>query len=167
MNMNAEATTGATNITGTTATGTTNRDGERAPFNHSLFSDDDFPDFSSVARLRSSTRAGIKLREKAELAEASATDTRSTGKIATGIAGTAEKSLSSASNRRPLCAGDKVTSPAGRQLLVADIFVPRSNADKSRTLPSQFRNLSRKVVVFANGSIAPLQDIKAHYRLIA
>ena len=66
-----------------------------------------------------------------------------------------------------LASGDKVASPAGRLLLVEDVFVPRSNREKSRTLPSQFRNLNRKVVVFKNGSLAPLKEIQTHYRQIA
>ncbi len=66
-----------------------------------------------------------------------------------------------------LSSGDMVSSPAGRSLKVADVFVPRHNRDKSETIPSRFRNFNRKVVVFDNGSIAPLTDIKYNYKLIA
>ncbi|MFL0809243.1 MAG: hypothetical protein K6L76_02395 [Agarilytica sp.] len=62
--------------------------------------------------------------------------------------------------------GDRVESPGGRQLLVDEVFVPRYNQEKGHSLPARFRQCSRKVVVFHNGSIAPLQDIKAHYKII-
>ncbi len=65
-----------------------------------------------------------------------------------------------------LTVGDRLASPAGRLLKVADVFVPRHNRDKSRAIPSQFRHLNRKVVVFANGAIAPLRDIQARYKIV-
>ncbi|MFT5082973.1 MAG: hypothetical protein ACI9Y1_001010 [Lentisphaeria bacterium] len=65
---------------------------------------------------------------------------------------------------QPLNTGDQLASPAGRALQVADIFVPRSNREKSKTLPSRFRSLNRKIVIFVNGSMAPLADIEANYR---
>ncbi len=67
----------------------------------------------------------------------------------------------------PLSRGDLVTSPAGRRLLVKDVFVPRSNRMKSQELPARFRTLSRKVVLFKNGSVAPLQEIQANYTVVA
>ncbi|WP_086931831.1 hypothetical protein [Agarilytica rhodophyticola] len=69
-------------------------------------------------------------------------------------------------NRYELSMGDKVTSPAGRLLRVADIFVPRSNKDKSRSIPAQFRTMSHKIVIFENGSMAPLREIKSHYKVV-
>lgn len=69
-------------------------------------------------------------------------------------------------NIQQLSSGDTLSSPAGRSLKVADVFVPRSNREKSQSIPSQFRNFNRKVVVFENGSIAPLKDIKYYYTLI-
>lgn len=67
---------------------------------------------------------------------------------------------------KSLSQGDWVASPAGRRLLVEDIFVPRSNKVKSRILPARFRSLGRKIVVFQNGSISPLKDVQAHYSVV-
>jgi len=60
--------------------------------------------------------------------------------------------------------GVPVTSPGGRTLEISDIFVPRHELSKSTRLPSSFRNLSRKVVVFNDGSIAPLAEVKQRFR---
>lgn len=59
--------------------------------------------------------------------------------------------------------GMPVTSPGGRRLEVGDVFVPRNDKLKGRCLPSAFRQLGRKVVVFKDGSIAPLADVRRHF----
>lgn len=66
---------------------------------------------------------------------------------------------------REICSGTRLTSPGGRLLRVRDVFVPKSNSEKSKTLPAQFRHLARKIVVFDNGSIAPLSEVQNFYRL--
>lgn len=71
------------------------------------------------------------------------------------------------SSGRHLFTGKKVISPAGRYLIVDDVFVPKNNVVKSRELPSRFRNLSRKLVVFMDGSMAPLAEIQSVYRIPA
>lgn len=63
--------------------------------------------------------------------------------------------------------GAQLASPAGRLLRVHDVFVPRHNQEKSRAIPTQFRHMSRKVVVFDNGSIAPLKEIQQYYTRLA
>lgn len=73
----------------------------------------------------------------------------------------------SKNEHKALSQGDQVTSPGGRLLLVDDVFVPRSNQMKSRSLPARFRSLNRKVVVFKNGSIAALHDIQCNYKISA
>ncbi len=65
-----------------------------------------------------------------------------------------------------LTQGTPISTPGGRVLIVNDVFVPKHNHEKSRDLPARFRSLSRKVVVFDNGSIAPLQEIHRHYRIV-
>lgn len=59
--------------------------------------------------------------------------------------------------------GIPVTSPGGRRLEIGDIFVPRHDTRKSRSLPPSFRYLTRKVVVFKDGSIAPLAEVKQRF----
>jgi len=70
-------------------------------------------------------------------------------------------------DNQQLSVGDKLTSPAGRLLKVMDVFVPRNNLHKSKSIPSQYRNFNRKIVIFANGSIAPLREIQAQYKIVA
>ncbi len=67
---------------------------------------------------------------------------------------------------KELSQGDKVASPSGRLLLVDDVFVPRHNKEKSLGLPARFRSLSRKVVIFRNGAIAPLKEVQANYQAL-
>ncbi|MGQ9424486.1 hypothetical protein ACXYTJ_00880 [Gilvimarinus sp. F26214L] len=62
--------------------------------------------------------------------------------------------------------GTALSSPAGRRLEVGDVFVPRNEAGKSRSLPSSFRHLGRKVVVFRDGSIAALAEVRRSFRVI-
>lgn len=62
--------------------------------------------------------------------------------------------------------GMPITSPAGRQLEIGDIFVPKNDQAKGRRLPTSFRNLARKVVVFRDGSIAPLADVKRCFKVV-
>lgn len=64
-----------------------------------------------------------------------------------------------------LSPGQIVSSPGGRNLKIGDIFVPKNNSAKSHMLPPQYRSLSRKIVVFSNGSVAKLRDVKERYRL--
>ena len=68
---------------------------------------------------------------------------------------------------KSLIRGDRVESPGGRLLMVDDIFVPRHDREKGQRLPSRFRQSPRKIVVFQNGSIAPLQDIQANYKIVS
>ncbi len=63
--------------------------------------------------------------------------------------------------------GVQVASPAGRLLRVKDIFVPRHDKSKGELLPSRYRNHARKVVVFENGTLAPLSEIEKRYTLIS
>ena len=63
--------------------------------------------------------------------------------------------------------GMPITSPGGRRLEVDDIFVPRHDLMKSRLLPPSFRNIARKVVVFRDGSIAPLAEVKQRFHCVA
>jgi len=62
--------------------------------------------------------------------------------------------------------GMPITSPGGRRLEVGDIFVPRHDLTKSRLLPPSFRNIARKVVVFRDGSIAPLTEVKQRFHCV-
>lgn len=62
--------------------------------------------------------------------------------------------------------GVPLTSPGGRILEIGDIFVPRHDMNKGARLPSSFRNLSRKVVVFKDGSIAPLAEVKRRFHAV-
>lgn len=59
--------------------------------------------------------------------------------------------------------GFALQSPGGRRLEVGDIFVPRHDHIKSQKLPASFRNHSRKIVLFRDGSIAPLADVKRRF----
>ena len=63
--------------------------------------------------------------------------------------------------------GMPITSPGGRRLEVGDVFVPKHDATKSRVLPPSFRHLSRKVVVFRDGSIAPLAEVRSRFHSVA
>ncbi len=62
-----------------------------------------------------------------------------------------------------LLPGMPITSPGGRRLEVGEIFVPKHDLTKSRVLPPSFRGLSRKVVVFRDGSIAPLAEVRQRF----
>lgn len=63
--------------------------------------------------------------------------------------------------------GMPITSPGGRRLEVGDVFVPKHNLTKSRSLPPSFRNVARKIVVFSNGSIAPLAEVQQRFHSIS
>ncbi|PCK03560.1 MAG: hypothetical protein COA42_20680 [Alteromonadaceae bacterium] len=63
-----------------------------------------------------------------------------------------------------IASGTRVLSPGGRPLVVDAVFVPKHDASNGRRVPSRFRHLSRKLVVFADGSMAPLAEIKAYYQ---
>lgn len=63
-----------------------------------------------------------------------------------------------------LLPGMSITSPGGRRLEVGDVFVPRHDVSKSRLLPPSFRHVARKVVVFRDGSIAPLAEVRQRFR---
>ena len=63
--------------------------------------------------------------------------------------------------------GIRLRSPAGRLLEVSDVFVPRNNPDKITLVSTLFRNSSRNVVVFKNGSMTTLSDVRARYQLVA
>ena len=65
-----------------------------------------------------------------------------------------------------LLPGMPITSPGGRRLEVGEIFVPKHDLTKSRVLPPSFRGLGRKVVVFRDGSIAPLAEVKQRFHCI-
>ena len=65
-----------------------------------------------------------------------------------------------------LCPGMPITSPGGRRLEVDAIFVPKHDVTKSRLLPPSFRHVGRKVVVFRDGSIAPLAEVKQRFRCV-
>lgn len=56
--------------------------------------------------------------------------------------------------------GTQLTSPGGRLVQVCDVFVPRNHAQKGRDLPASFRSARRKVVVFSDGSLASLADVR-------
>lgn len=66
----------------------------------------------------------------------------------------------------PIVAGMKLSSPAGRLLLVSDVFVPKNDPCKGRNLPASFRSASRKVVVFSDGSLAPLAEVKQRFHVL-
>jgi hypothetical protein len=65
-----------------------------------------------------------------------------------------------------LLPGMPITSPGGRRLEVGDVFVPRHDVTKSRSLPPSFRHVARKVVVFRDGSIAPLSEVKQRFHCV-
>ncbi|NIB43893.1 hypothetical protein HBA55_30100 [Pseudomaricurvus alkylphenolicus] len=58
--------------------------------------------------------------------------------------------------------GDVLITPGSRHLMVSDVFVPRNSPGVR--VPSQFRSYARKIVMFQNGTVAPLADVKRHYR---
>lgn len=61
--------------------------------------------------------------------------------------------------------GVRLTDPIGRQIEVRDVFVPKNQRAKSECLPSAFRQLGRKVIVFDSGSIGHMADIARRYSL--
>lgn len=65
----------------------------------------------------------------------------------------------------PLKPGTHLTSPGGRRLEISDIFVPRNDVAKGRQLPPSFRQLGRKVVVFRDGSLASLAEVRQRFHL--
>lgn len=69
-------------------------------------------------------------------------------------------------NEVELLPGMPITSPGGRRLEVDDIFVPRHDLTKGRSLPPSFRNVARKVVVFRDGSIAPLSEVRQRFHVL-
>lgn len=68
---------------------------------------------------------------------------------------------------KQICSGTHLTSPGGRLLQVHDVFVPKFNSEKSKYLPTQFRNCNRKIVLFKNGAVASLREVQRHYRLFS
>ena len=68
-------------------------------------------------------------------------------------------------NHLPLKPGTELTSPGGRRLEISDIFVPRNDVLKGRQLPPSFRQLGRKIVVFRDGSMVPLTEVKQRFRM--
>ena len=69
-------------------------------------------------------------------------------------------------NEIDLSPGMPITSPGGRRLEVDAVFVPKHDMAKSRSLPPSFRNVGRKVVVFRDGSIAPLAEVKQRFHCV-
>jgi hypothetical protein len=61
--------------------------------------------------------------------------------------------------------GIKVVSPAGRSLIVQNVFVPKTNQGLAAKLPPRFRALSRKVVVFQDSSVMPLSEMQTLWRI--
>ena len=61
--------------------------------------------------------------------------------------------------------GIKVVSPAGRSLIVSNVFVPKTNQVLAAKLPSRFRALGRKVVVFQDSSVMPLSEMQTMWKL--
>ena len=68
-------------------------------------------------------------------------------------------------NHIPLKPGTELTSPGGRRLQVSDIFVPRNDILKGRQLPTSFRQLGRKIVLFRDGSVVPLAEVKQRFHV--
>ena len=66
-----------------------------------------------------------------------------------------------------LKANCRLKDPLGRIFKVADIFVPKNHPEKADQLPSSFRYLGRKVVVFESGGIMHMNDIKRRYSLVS
>ena len=62
--------------------------------------------------------------------------------------------------------GDTVISPAGRQLSVRDIVVPRNARSLQAIIPSQFRNSGRKIVIFENDTATTLAEVNCLYKII-
>jgi hypothetical protein len=62
--------------------------------------------------------------------------------------------------------GDIVISPAGRELSVKDIVVPRNARSLQSIIPSQFRNSSRKIVIFENDTVTTLAEVNCLYKII-
>jgi hypothetical protein len=62
--------------------------------------------------------------------------------------------------------GMPVASPGGRRLEIEDVFVPRNDQGRSRSLPAAFRYLPRKVVVFRDGSVASLAEVKRGFKIL-
>ncbi|TVZ41048.1 hypothetical protein P886_0387 [Alteromonadaceae bacterium 2753L.S.0a.02] len=61
--------------------------------------------------------------------------------------------------------GVALVDPIGRRCVVSDVFVPRNQPGKSAAIPSSFRNLARKIVVFHSGGVMHLSDIERRYSL--
>ncbi|MFQ3325264.1 MAG: hypothetical protein ACI90U_003099 [Pseudomonadales bacterium] len=62
--------------------------------------------------------------------------------------------------------GDIVISPAGRELSIRDIVVPRNARALQSSIPSQFRNSSRKIVIFENDTVTTLAEVNCLYKII-
>lgn len=154
--------------------------GSQVPFNHGLFDEalmarcwfdksiNNHPTLTSKGMIASATSDEHASSHRSSQLTLALVDTPVQPTIRVGQKEPAPiaKARAARAERDAISAGARLASPAGRTLLVADVFVPRSNAAKSRTLPARFRHFNRKIVVFANGSIAPLQEIKARYRVL-
>lgn len=68
-------------------------------------------------------------------------------------------------NIKAVKAGVELIDPIGRKHIVEDIFVPKNSRQKSATIPSSYRNMGRKVVVFTTGSIMKLSEAEQRYSL--
>ncbi|VUD67468.1 hypothetical protein TDB9533_03808 [Thalassocella blandensis] len=70
-------------------------------------------------------------------------------------------------DRNVIKPGIMLTDPIGRKLQIRDVFVPKNQRVKSASLPSSYRQIGRKVIVFTSGAVMHLDDAARRYSIEA
>lgn len=68
-------------------------------------------------------------------------------------------------DRNVIKPGIMLTDPIGRKLQIHDVFVPKNQRAKSASLPSSYRQIGRKVIVFTTGAVMHLDDAARRYSI--
>ncbi len=66
-------------------------------------------------------------------------------------------------NRNAIKPGLTLKDPIGRMFKVSDVFVPKNQLAKSASLPSSYRRIGRKVIVFTSGAVIHVDDAIRRY----
>ena len=69
-------------------------------------------------------------------------------------------------DRNVIKPGILLSDPIGRTLKIQDVFVPKNQAAKSANLPSSYRQIGRKVIVFTSGAVMHLDDAARRYSVV-
>lgn len=69
------------------------------------------------------------------------------------------------SDKKSIKPGATLVDDIGRRHQIEDVFVPKNAGHKRYGLPSAFRDMPRRVIVFKSGSVALSSDIERRYSM--